>query len=149
MSRQEVYAWASVWSSLAVTLFYVLTMFGIPGVFEPIKDNIIEVVIVLVFVDLVAQTIITLQQSKSLRIEKDERDLQIEAQGFRVGYYFFVGAIALLMGHVFTMHAIESFADPEFLASMRFVVMHYLVFALVAGTTAKPIVQIIHYRRGA
>lgn len=146
MSRQEVYAWASLLSNLAFALIYIVLVFGIPSIMAPWEGDLIQALALVIFVDLVFQTIITLQQRRDLKIEKDERDKAIEAEGFRVGYYVFLVAVAILIGHLYSQTLIESFADPAYLARMKSLPLHFLVIVLIAGTSAKPIVQIRRYR---
>lgn len=146
MSRQEVYAWASLLSNLAFALVYLVLVFGIPSILAPWEGDLTQALVMVIFVDLVFQTIISLQERRDLKIEKDERDKAIEAEGFRVGYYVFLVAIVVLIGHLFSQTLIESFADPAYLARMKTLPLHFLVLVLISGTSAKSVVQIRRYR---
>ena len=146
MSRQEVYAWASLLSNLAFLLLYLAFVFGIPAALESYQDNLTTILLWIIFVDLVFQAVISLQQGSSKRISKDERDERIEARGFKVGYHVFMVAIVILIGHLFMQGVIESYADPVYLERIKTLPLHFLVAVLVAGTSAKSIVQISMYR---
>lgn len=149
MSRQEVYSWAALLSNIALIAFYCVFMFGFPGLFEPIQEHLFTAIGVIILIDFVFQIVIELQRKRSLRLEKDERDNAIEAEGFRVGYHVFLVAIIVMIGHLFTMSILDSFADPVFMARMANLPLHYMVLALVLGSSSKSITQLIHYRRGA
>jgi len=149
MSRQEVYSWASLLSTLAFAVFYVAFAFGIPSVFEPFQENLIQALVILIFVDVVFQVVIELQRYKGGRIEKDERDEKIEARGFKMAYYVFFVAVVVLVGHLFTLEVVESFASEEYLELMKSITLHYLVFVLILGSGAKTLTQLVYYRRGA
>jgi hypothetical protein len=146
MSRQEVYAWASLLSNLAFLLVYLAFVVGIPAFLSSYQENLTTILLWIIFVDLVFQAVISLQQSSSVRVEKDERDERIEAKGFRIGYYVFMVAIVILIGHLFMQGMIESFADPVYLERVKMLPLHFLVAMLVAGTSAKSVVQIRMYR---
>lgn len=146
MSRQEVYAWAALLSNVAFLLVYLAFVFGIPSSLGTYDGDLTTVLLWIVFVDLVFQTVITLQQRKALRVEKDERDLVIEAKGYKVGYHVFMVAMMVLIGHLFVQGQIASFADPVYLERMQSLPLHFLIVMLFAGTSAKSVVQIRAYR---
>ena len=148
MSRQEVYSWASLLSNLAFLLAYIVIVFGIPSILEPYSGNVIQVLVVLVIVDLVFQAVISIQGKRIPTVDRDERDDQIEAKGFKMGYYTFLVSIVTLIGHLFVVSVLEPFADANYLQIMKQLPMHYLVFTMIAGSSAKSIVQLVHYRRG-
>lgn len=148
MSRPHVYAWVSLWSSLSFLAFYLLVTFGIPRFLEPWSGHVIQLVVVLFLVDLVAQAVLSIRV-RSNRVERDERDDRIEALGFKVGYRVFVVAITILMGHVFILRFMESWADPAYLATVRSAELHYLVLTFITGTTAKSVTQLFQYRKEA
>ena len=149
MSRQEVYSWASILSSVVVVLVYIGLVFGIPSLFEPVKDGLIDALVILIVVDIVFQIVISVQESGGGRISKDERDQIIESKGFKVGYYVFSIALVALIGHLFVLKLMGSFADPEYLDLMDSLTLHYLVFAFITGTTSKSITQVVLYRKEA
>ena len=149
MSRQEVYAWASILSSLVFSILYVGFFFGIPSILEPLQEGLVKAITILVIADLVFQTIISLQSSKKMRIDKDERDRFIEAMGFKSAYYVFAFAVMILIGQLFIMNMIESFGDASYIETMEGLVLHYLVGIFILGTTAKSVAQVILYRRDA
>ena len=65
-----------------------------------------------------------------------------------MGYYIFLVSIVTLIGHLFVVSVLEPFADANYLQIMKQLPMHYLVFTMIAGSSAKSIVQLVHYRRG-
>jgi len=148
MSRQEVYAWAAILSNVAFLLVYLAFVFGIPSALAAYEGDLTTVLLWIVFIDLVFQSVITMQQRKVMRVEKDERDRLIESRGYKAGYHVFMVAMVLLIGHLFVQGEMASFADPVYLARMQSLPLHFLVVMLVAGTSAKSIVQIRAYRAG-
>lgn len=149
MSRQELYSWAAILSNLLFLLVYVAVVFGIPTLFDPVRDDLIQSLIFLVFINTVIQAIIGHISRNTRAVEKDERDELIESKGFRTGYNVFFVAITILIGHLFTMHMIDSFADPRYVETLQHMPLHYLFFALIAGSSAKSITQLYHYRKEA
>ncbi|MDG1755484.1 MAG: hypothetical protein P8H65_10955 [Rhodothermales bacterium] len=149
MSRQEVYAWSSTLSSIVFALVYLLFVFGIPSLFEPIRENFIQAVVILVIVDVVFQTIISIQSSQGGRVDRDERDVRIAAIGFKIGYYVFMVAVLILIGHLFVYGFINSLADPVYVGRMDAMIVHYLVAVFFVGTTAKSVAQVVLYRKDA
>ena len=149
MSRQEVYAWAGILSSISFLLLYLVLAFGIPSVLEPIEGGLIRVITIIIVVDLVVQTVISAQQSRSGRIDKDERDMQIEAKGYKNAYRIFVVAIIILIGQLFITDFMRPFADGSYLGAMDALTIHYLVVVFFLGTSAKAVTQVVLYRRAA
>ena len=148
MSRQEVYSWAAILSNLALFLVYIAVVFGIPSILEPYSGNVIQFLVLLVIVDLVFQAVISIQGKRIPMVDRDERDDLIESKGFKVGYYVFFISVVVLIGHLFVVSVFEPFADAEYLKIMKQLPLHYLVFTMIAGSTAKSVVQLVHYRRG-
>ena len=148
MSRQEVYSWAAILSNLALFLVYIAVVFGIPSILEPYSGNVVKVIVILVIVDLVFQFVISIQGKRIPMVDRDERDDQIEGRGFKMGYYVFLVSIIVLIGHLFVVSIFEPYADAQYLEIMKQLPLHYLVFTMIAGSTAKSIVQLVHYRRG-
>ncbi len=146
MSRQEVYAWASLLSNVAFLLVYLILVFGIPSMMAPWEGDLIQALSVIILIDVAFQAVISMQKRRTLGVDKDERDVAIEAEGFTVGYYVFLVAIVILIGHLFTQNVIGEFADPVYLERMKTLPLHFLVIVLVAGTSAKSVVQIRRYR---
>jgi len=146
MSRQEVYSWASLLSNLAFLLVYLALFFGIPSILEPWTENLTQALILVIFVDLVFQSVISIQKRRASGVEKDERDQAIEAEGFKIGYWVFLVSVVILIGHLFTQSLLHSVASAEYLERMRMIPLHFLVIVLIAGTSAKSILQIVRYR---
>lgn len=142
MSKQEIYAWTSLLSSIAILGFYGLTMFGLPTEWASIEDQLSSTLIkIFLFAFIIEIGIGILKNSNE--VEKDERDEKIAGKGFKNGYYFLSIAVSFVLFQVI----IENFfAYAPFLYGTLSLI-HLLVITLVLSSVVNRITQIYYYRK--
>ena len=142
MSKQEIYAWTSLLSSIAILGFYGLTMFGLPSEWAAIEDQLSSVLFKIFLFALIVEVGIGILKNKH-EVEKDERDEKIAGKGFKNAYYFLAIAVSFVLFQVI-MDNIFSYA-PFIYSTISLI--HLLVVTLVLSSIVNRTTQIYFYRK--
>ena len=147
MSRQEILAWTSAATSLAILLLYVIGVFGWPALFPDysgeVKNLLFNILWIAIALEIAAEVI-----KRKGEVEKDERDFEFEAHGNRYAYTFLAFGLAVLLVNMFisgylaelnSYHA--AMIEPETL-------FHILFILLFLSNIIKRSTQLYFYRRG-
>ena len=146
MSRSEILSWTSLATSTSVVVFYLLIVFGWPGVIPDYSANFVKIFFNVFWIAVAVEIFIDISESKR-KIQKDERDLMIEAKGLRIGYSILVFGVMVAMVQLFLSGVIGSeFKDYVRMADPKFV-FHFLFLTLFVGSASKRITMIYHYRK--
>ncbi|MFU8859566.1 MAG: hypothetical protein ACNA8K_04005 [Cyclonatronaceae bacterium] len=148
MSKQEILSWTSMATSSTVVFFYVLINFGWPGFLADYQATFVKLFVNVFWIALAIELVIGLTEKRN-RIDKDERDILIEALGIRYAYYFICIVLAVLLVHIFlVLHMAD--VNPRFAQSASpVVILHVLFLTLFLGTSIKRIIMIFQYRKTA
>ena len=149
MSKQELYAWASLASTLAILGLYVVMVWGLPEGMESYAAGMIDVFIKVIVIAFVVELVLGLSKhTKAGRIDKDERDILIEGRGFRNAYYFVMAAISTMAVHLFISNLIgEEITQNVYIATPSMMLHALLVIFLLTSLT-KTLTQLYYYRQG-
>lgn len=145
MTQQEIYAWASLGSSLAVTGFYLITVFGWP---EGLPDYTAELtglfVKVFIFAFLVEFVLGILESINGP--ERDERDVLIASKGYRNAYLFLSAVIAVILVQLLLDDFFSGGRESLSLLSESRNTFHALFITVLAGSVVNRATQIFYYR---
>ncbi len=149
MSKQEMYAWASLASTLAILGIYVLMVGGLPEGFENYASAMMDMFIKIIVMAFLVELVLGLSKhTKAGRIDKDERDVMIEGKGFRNAYYFVMAAMSLLAAHLFIGNLLgEEITEHLFILKPAVIFPALLLVFLLTGLI-KSATQLYYYRQG-
>jgi len=148
MSKQEILSWTSLATSSAVLFFYVIINFGWPGMLSDYQAGFVKLFVNVFWIALAIELIIGLTEKRS-RVDKDERDVSIEALGIRNAYYFICVVLAVLLVHIFISLNMAD-VNPRFAETASpWVILHVLFLTLFLGSSIKRITMIHQYRKTA
>jgi hypothetical protein len=149
MARQELYAWTSLASTLALLGLFLVLAWGLPEPAEGYAAGMIGVFVKVIAAAFVVELVLGLSKhTKAGMVDKDERDILIEGRGFRNAYYFVMAALCLLAGHLFVGNLFgEAIARAVYLATPALILQALLIIFLVTSLI-KALTQLYYYRRG-
>jgi hypothetical protein len=148
MSRQEMYAWSSLATSVVLLAFYLTAVLGWPESIESYYDYLSGIFWKVLLIAVAVELILDLMESFQLGgVSKDERDIRIESKGYRNAYYLLVGAIALLLGHLFINDLITSATGNNLYLSVPFATFHILLVILLVSSIVKAGTQLYYYNK--
>lgn len=104
--------------------------------------SIVQTITILVILQIILQSAIAIFSRSRLT---DERDREVEARGYRAGYFALVTQVLLVLTSLWA-HALTGFADPT-REAIHFI--NVLFGALVLAEMVKTITQLVAYRVGA
>ncbi len=140
MTRTAKYSWASLLTTGMIFLFFVMRMLDGGQVVEPSPTALLGIYVKLIVMFIIAETVIAIGLAVTgakHNIEKDERDLAIEARANQYGSYFVIAAvnviiIYLLAGSAFDSRAVQ-LVDMTSTSSAFFVLFSVLIFGHLIG----------------
>lgn len=142
MSKQEIYAWTSFLSSIAILGFYSITVFGWPESLPDVEAQLSSLFIKVFLFALGVEVILGILKNKN-EVEKDERDERIAGKGFRNGYLFLSVAIVFILSQLI----LDSiFGQAGFIYGMVSLI-HALIFTLFISSMVNRITQIYFYHK--
>lgn len=142
MSKQEIYAWTSLLSSVAVLGFYGITVYGLPDTLSGIESDLSSLFIkVFLFAFVVEFTIGIFREND--KVEKDERDELIAGKSYRNAYYLMGALITLVLSQIVLGQIFEEAALVLNLVN----VIHVLVGTLFAASITNRATQIYFYQK--
>jgi ABC-type uncharacterized transport system permease subunit len=144
-SKQEWYAWTSLTSGLALLTWYTIAVLGLE-VGESFISLLIKVLVISVAIEIALG--IT-GKTPAGRVEKDERDRQIEGYGFRNGYYFVMVALPVLAWKLGVKVLLVGLKFGELDAHAPGTVLHYLVATFLLAGIVNAGTRVVLYRRAA
>lgn len=149
MSKQELYAWTALASTLAILGLYLVMVWGLPEGVDGYADGMIDIFIKVIVIAFIVELILGLSKhTKAGRIDKDERDFLIEGKGFRNAYYFVMAAISTLAAHLFISNLFgEEIAEKVYMV-VPSTTFHALLIIFLVTSMTKSVTQLYYYRRG-
>ena len=142
MSKQEIYAWTSFLSSLAVLGFYSITVYGWPDNLPDIESQLSSLFIKVFLFALGVEVLLGILKNKD-EVEKDERDEMIAGKGFRNAYLFLSVVIAFILSQLILD---DIFGRAGFMYGMVSLI-HALFISLFVASMVNRITQIYFYRK--
>jgi hypothetical protein len=142
MSKQEIYAWTSLLSSVAILGFYGITVYGLPDSMSGIEPNLSSLFVKVFLFAFVVELAIGLFRNKD-DVEKDERDILIAGKGFRNAYYFLNAGIILLLSQI----VLGQIFEHSGIAYSSITIIHTLIGSLFLGSMINRTTQLYFYQR--
>lgn len=148
MPKQQLYAWASLGSSIAFAGLYLIFVIGTPFLTEPVRGGAAEVFLWIVGIAFLIEVLLDLGSGRD-RVDADERDRLIAGRAFKVGFYVFTVVAAVLIGHLFVTQFFSTIQGAENIAARQSTLaVHIAVLGFLAAHAAKSGTQTVLYGRG-
>ncbi|NBC27616.1 MAG: hypothetical protein GVY08_12200 [Bacteroidetes bacterium] len=142
MSKQEIYAWTSLLSSVAILGFYGITVYGLPDTLAGIESDLSSLFIKIFLFAFVIELAIGIFRGND-KVEKDERDELIAGRGYRNGYYLMGALITIILSQLVLGQIFGEAGLPLTLVN----VIHVLVGTLFAASITNRATQIYFYQK--
>jgi hypothetical protein len=131
----------SLYATLAANLIVYVPYFFVASRHATL-NQIVGTITALIVLQIVLQAIIAIFSRSRLT---DERDRQIEARGYRAGYFALVTGVLVALALLW-VHAMLGFINPNH-AAIHFI--NVLFAVLVLAELIKTVTQLVSYRVGA
>lgn len=149
MSKQEMYAWASLASTLAILGIYLIMAGGLPQGIENYASGMMEIFIKIIVMAFVVELVLGLSKhTKAGHIDKDERDVIIEGKGFRNAYYFVMAAISVLAAQLFIGDLLGQEITERLFMIKPSIIFPALLIVFLVTSLIKSATQLFYYRQG-
>ena len=142
LSRNELYAIASLVSATAIALYYLIAVIGWPGGDGPLLEGLRGPLLKTFGLAVIIEAVI--EASRSGRVDKDERDRLVEGRSFRNAYVFLSVCVVGLLGHA----ALFLFVMPDALGPTDVHMFHFLVMAVLLSSSVNHASRLFFYLRG-
>lgn len=146
MSRQEIYAWTSMLTTLVVAGYYFITVGVWPEVFEGYIDHFTGLLGELIVLAVAVEILLGIAKYFKIgELEQDARDLFIEARSYRAAYTVVLFGLAILVVNTLVY-------DVFWSAILRVdIIQSYLLLHLIVGlglvaSLTRSTTQLLYYR---
>lgn len=148
MSKQEIYAWSSLGFTVAIFVYYLVSVLGWPPGVENYSESITSLIWQVIGSMFLVELILDLASSTTIGgIQKDERDIQIESKGFRNAYYFLMVSIITLIVNVLISDYLSEISGETLFFAKSYMIFHILVFILLIANIIRSGTQIFLYEK--
>jgi Ca2+/Na+ antiporter len=142
MSKQEMYAWTSLLSSISIVIIYTVYAIGLPENWAEVESQLASIFFKVFLFVLVIEIILGILKNKN-EVEKDERDDMIAGKGYRNAYHFLMVAVVIVL---FQMIMDDILGFHSFVYGTVSLV-HVLVYVVLLASIMNRATQIFYYRR--
>ncbi|PWN07393.1 hypothetical protein [Rhodohalobacter mucosus] len=142
MSKQEIYAWTSILSSVSILIIYGLYAFGLPENWSEVESQLSSLFFKIFLFVLIVEVVIGILKNKH-EVDKDERDERIAGKGFRNAYLFLSVAIISVLFQLM----IEELIGFESFIYGTVSLVHILVYIVLISSIVNRGTQIYFYRK--
>ena len=142
MSKQEIYAWTSLLSSIAILGFYGITVYGLPDNLSGIESDLTSLFIKVFLFAFVVELAIGIFRNND-KVDKDERDELIAGKGYRNAYYLMGALITVILSQL----VLGQIFGEAGLALNLITVIHVLVGTLFFASITNRLTQIYFYQK--
>jgi hypothetical protein len=142
MSKQEMYAWTSLLSSISVVVIYTVSAIGLPENWTEVESQLTSIFVKVFLFVLVIEIALEILKNKN-EVEKDERDDMIAGKGYRNGYHLLMVAVVFVL---FQMMMEDILGFNSFIYGSVSLV-HVLVYVVLSASILNRATQIFYYRR--
>jgi hypothetical protein len=142
MSKQEMYAWTSLLSSISVVVIYTVYAIGLPENWTEVESQLTSIFVKVFLFVMVIEIALEILKNKN-EVEIDERDDMIAGKGYRNGYHFLMVAVVFVL---FQMMMEDILGFNSFIYGSVSLV-HVLVYVVLSASILNRATQIFYYRR--
>lgn len=146
MSKQELYAWTSAGMTVSILVFYFLIAFGWPEGIPDYSSQAVKIFFNIFWIAFIGEIILDATVTKK-GVDKDERDLMIDAYGFRNAYNFMSVCIAVLLIQVLLSKVLGHFDRLFETMSTSTFMLHVLFIVLMLASLIRRTTQLYYYRK--
>ena len=146
MSRQEIYAWTSFSSTIAILGFYILYFLGVSESVPSLSDHFSSIFIKIIGIAFVIEIILGILDSRE-KVSHDERDDYIASKGYKNAYWFLSICVVFSLVQVFISEIIDLSSYTEGVFSSHFLLFHVLFIALMTSSLINRGTQLYFYRK--
>ncbi len=151
MAAAEKHAWGSLIALGAIYYYFQMRMLAGWGLADITAEDVFWVYITVIVLSIIAEGVIAafIASKETGDIEKDERDLAIEARATGAEHLFLIAAINIFLFHIIADAAFANHIFPRAdLTDLRAIV--FILFSLLfIGEAIKRVFTIYYYRTGA
>ena len=142
MSKQEIYAWTSLLSSISILIIYTVYAIGLPENWAEVEDQLVSIFIKIFLFVLVIEIALGVLKNKN-EIEKDERDEMIAGKGYRNAYHFLSIAVVFVLFQMI----MEDMLGFNSLIYGSVSLVHVLIYVVLLSSIINRVTQIYFYRK--
>jgi hypothetical protein len=148
MSKQELLSWTSLGSTTSILVIYLIYMFGWPDLLPDYSARIVKIFINVFWIALVLEIVIGIKESKA-KIDKDERDIMVEAFSYKYAYNFIMVVLVLILSHVLLNIMMGSTLQINSISKVTdgVILFHILFFTLLLASGIRRVSMIYFYRK--
>ena len=146
MSRQEIYAWTSIASSIAILGFYILYFLGVSENIPSLSDHLSSIFIKIIGIAFIIEIVLEILDSRE-KISRDERDDYIAAKGYKNAYWFLSICVVFILVQIFISGIFELSSFKDRVIQSPFFLFHVLFIALMLSSLINRGTQLFFYRK--
>ncbi|HET8866600.1 MAG TPA: hypothetical protein VFM80_12970 [Gracilimonas sp.] len=145
MPRQEILSWTSLVSSLAILIFYIISILDWPAPFNNLETELGSLVIKIFFLTLFIEIGLDIFKRNNT-VDKDERDELIAGKGFKNAYLFFNASVALILVQMTLDKLFSSGLITGFMYGTASL-FHALIIVLFLANIVKQSTMLYYYQK--
>ncbi|HMB41022.1 MAG TPA: hypothetical protein VKM37_03520 [Balneolaceae bacterium] len=142
MSKQEMYAWTSLLSSISVVVIYTVYAIGLPENWAEVESQLASIFIKVFLFVLVIEIALEILKNKN-EVEKDERDEMVAGKGYRNAYHFLMVSVVFVLFQMI----MENILGFQSLVYGSVSLVHVLIYVVLLASIINRGTQIFFYRR--
>lgn len=146
MSRQEIYAWTSIASSIAILGFYILYFLGVSENIPSLSDHLSSIFIKIFGIAFVIEVVLEILDSRE-KISRDERDDYIASKGYKNAYWFLSIGVVFILVQIFISGIFELSSFKDRVIQSPFFLFHVLFIVLMLSSLINRGTQLFFYRK--
>lgn len=148
MSKQELLSWTSLGATTSILVIYLIYMFGWPDLLPDYSARIVNIFITVFWIALALELFIGIKESNA-KIDKDERDMMVEAFSYKYAYNFVMVVLVLILGHVLLNIMVGNTLpiNTNFISADGAILFHILFFTLLLASGIRRVSMIYFYRK--
>lgn len=146
MSRQEIYAWSSFASSIAILGFYILYFLGFSENIPALSEQLSSIFIKVILIAFVIEIVLGILDSKE-KASRDERDDYIASKGYKNAYWFLSVSVVCVLIQILIAGIFELNSFKEDIFRSHFFFFHILFIVLMLSSLINRGTQLFFYRK--
>ncbi|GEM_PF-432193 len=148
MSKQELLSWTSLGTTISILVIYLIFVFGWPEAIPDYSSLVVKIFVNLFWIALAVEILIGIIESKA-KVDKDERDVMIQAFSYKYAYNFVMVILVLILGNV--LFGIVVGDSPQAFPMTRLtegaLLFHILLITLLTASFIRRSSMIYYYRK--
>ena len=148
MSKQEIYAWISVATTVALLGLYIVLAIGLPESIEAYTDSLESLFLKIIGLALLVRIGLSIaRRTEAGRVEKDERDHLLQLKGYRTAYIFVMCVLVSLVFHLVVSDYLSEAAGERLWLSAPYQAVHALIVTFLVAGILEDATKLFYYRK--